>query len=230
MKEIEREIQKRLFELQDSEYKAFHSRLMPTINPDTIIGVRIPALRKLAKEFSKHPKINDFLNILPHKYYEENNLHGFVIEEIKEYDTVIKELDKFLPFVDNWATCDLMSPRIFKKHTEELLEKVKVWINSEDTYTIRFGIRMLMSFYLEENFKKEYLTLVSEIHSKEYYVNMMIAWFFATALAKQYYDTLPFIENQMLSKWTHNKAIQKAVESNRIENNIKEYLKTLKIK
>lgn len=229
MSNIEKEIQKRLFELQDTEYKVFSSKLMPTVDPETVIGVRTPALRKLAKELSKHPEIKDFLNILPHKYYEENNLHGFIIETIKDYDEVITELDKFLPYVDNWATCDLMSPKIFKKHTEELLEKIKIWIASEDTYTIRFGIGMLMSFYLDENFKKKYLTLVSKVKSEEYYVNMMIAWYFATALAKQYDATLPFIEKQKLSKWTHNKAIQKAIESNRIPKDIKEYLKTLKI-
>lgn len=229
MADIVKEIEKRLFELQDTEYKAFHSKLMPTVSPDTIIGVRTPVLRKLAKELSKHPEIKDFLNNLPHKYYEENNLHGFIIEAIKDYDTVIAELDKFLPYVDNWATCDLMSPKILKKHTDELLEKINIWINSQATYTIRFGIKMLMSFYLDEHFKPEYLTLVSEIKSEEYYVKMMTAWYFATALAKQYENTLPYIEEKKLSQWTHNKAIQKAVESNRIPQNTKEYLKTLKV-
>lgn len=229
MADIEKEIQNQLFELQDLEYKAFHSKLMPTINPDTIIGVKTPALRKISKEFLKHPDIKEFLKTLPHKYYEENNLHGFIIETIKDYNTVIAELDKFLPYVDNWATCDLISPKIFKKHTEVLLEKIKVWINSEDIYTIRFGIGMLMKFYLDKIFKKEYLILVSKVQSEEYYVNMMIAWFFATALAKQYKTTIPFFEKQRLSKWTHNKAIQKAMESNRISKDIKEYIKTLKI-
>lgn len=229
MSNIEKEIQKRLFELQDLDYKAFGAKLMPTVNPDTVIGVRTPALRKLAKELSKRPDIKDFLNVLPHEYYEENNLHGFIIETIKDYSNVISEIDKFLPYVDNWATCDLMSPKVLKKHPEELLGKIKIWINSEATYTIRFGIGMLMRFYLDENFKTEYLTLVSKIESEEYYVNMMIAWFFATALAKQYDATLPFIKEQKLSKWTHNKAIQKAVESNRISKETKEYLKTLKI-
>ena len=228
---IEEKIQESLFALQDLQYKDFHCRLMPTVDPDRVIGVRTPELRKYAKEFSKTPEAKEFIKILPHSYYEENNLHGFLIEAIGDFDETIAQLDAFLPFVDNWATCDLMSPKVFKKHLPALFEKIKQWISSGSTYTIRFGIEMLMSFYLDdENFSGEYPELVAGIRSQEYYVNMMIAWYFATALAKQYESVLPFIEQRRLDKWTHNKAIQKAVESYRITNAQKDYLKTLKMK
>ncbi|MPM03761.1 hypothetical protein SDC9_50028 [bioreactor metagenome] len=180
---IEEDIQRRLFELQDLKYKEFASKLMPTINPETVIGVRTPDLRKLAKDYSKTPEAMEFLKILPHKYYEENNLHGFLIETIKDYATAITAVDAFLPFIDNWATCDLMSPKVFKKHLPELYEKIKVWLESDKPYTVRFGIGMLMSFYLNEHFKPEMLELVAGIRSDEYYINMMIAWYIATALA-----------------------------------------------
>ena len=230
MKEIQKKIQARLFELQDLNYKAFHCKLMPTVNPDTVIGVRTPALRKLAREFSKEPEIGEFLKVLPHDYYEENNLHGFLIEGTKDYDTVIGLLEEFLPYVDNWATCDLMSPKVLKKHLPELYEKIQVWLKSGRTYTVRFGIGMLMSFYLDEAFRPEILELVAAVRSEEYYVNMMIAWFFATALAKQYDTTLPIIQDQRLEKWTHNKAIQKSIESYRISEEQKIYLRSLKVK
>ncbi|HOO27613.1 MAG TPA: DNA alkylation repair protein [Lachnospiraceae bacterium] len=228
-KEIEKEIRTRLFELQDLKYKAFHSRLMPTIDPDTIIGVRTPALRNLVKEYKKRPEVSEFLKILPHRYYEENNFHGFLISEITDYDTCIKSLDAFLPYVDNWATCDLMSPKPFKKHPPHLIEQIKSWINTKQTYTVRFAVEMLMSFYLDENFDDIYPALVAQIRSEEYYVNMIIAWYFATALAKQYDSILPYITEQRLEKWTHNKTIQKAVESYRITDEQKAYLRTLKI-
>ncbi|HEX2938628.1 MAG TPA: DNA alkylation repair protein [Ruminiclostridium sp.] len=229
MCDIAKTIQSSLFELQDLKYRDFQCKLMPTVNPDTVIGVRTPELRKLAKKFAKMPEIAEFLDVLPHKYYEENNLHGFLLETIKDYDRVVAALDKFLPYVDNWATCDLMSPKVFKKHLPELLEKIKVWLKSDHTYTVRFGIEMLMSFYLDEYFEPEYLVLVSGVKSEEYYVKMMIAWYFATALAKQYDFSLPFIEQHRLDKWEHNKAIQKAIESYRITDDQKAYLRTLKV-
>jgi 3-methyladenine DNA glycosylase AlkD len=203
---------------------------MPTVNPETVIGVRTPDLRKLAKEFSKTPEALEFLKILPHRYYEENNLHGFLIETIRDYDIAIDAVDAFLPYIDNWATCDLISPKVFKKHLPELYGKIKVWLKSDRTYTVRFGIGMLMSFYLDDNFRPEMPELVAGIRSDEYYINMMIAWYFATALAKQYDAALPYIQEKRLDKWTHNKAIQKAIESYRISDETKAYLRALKVK
>ncbi|AFM41428.1 putative DNA alkylation repair enzyme [Desulfosporosinus acidiphilus SJ4] len=230
MNGIEEKIRRRLFELQDLKYKEFASKLMPTVNPDTVIGVRTPDLRKLAREFSKTPEALEFLKILPHAYYEENNLHGFLIETIKEYEGAVAAVEEFLPYIDNWATCDLISPKIFKKHLPELYEKINVWLISGRTYTVRFGIGMLMSFYLDDSFRTEMLELVAATRSDEYYVNMMIAWYFATALAKQYEASLPYIQEQRLEKWTHNKTIQKAIESYRISDEAKAYLRTLKVK
>lgn len=230
MSGVEENIRKRLFDLQDLKYRDFQCKLMPTVDPETVIGVRTPDMRKLAKEFSKTPETADFLKILPHTYYEENNLHGFLIETLEDYDQVIEAIDAFLPYVDNWATCDLMSPKVFKKHLPELYEKIRDWLKSGRTYTVRFGIEMLMSFYLDEHFQSEMLDLVAGVKSQEYYVNMMIAWYFATALAKQYDATLPVIQEQRLEKWTHNKAIQKATESYRISDEQKDYLRTLKRK
>lgn len=224
------DIQKILFENQDLKYRDFHCRLMPTIDKSTVIGVRTPVMRKIAKDFAKTDEAREFIKILPHEYYEENNLHGFIIETIKDYGECIRALDAFLPYVDNWATCDLMSPKIFKKYLPELLEQIKIWISSAHTYTIRFGVEMLMRYFLDEHFKAEYLDLVAEIKSDEYYVNMMKAWYFATALAKQYDATIGYIENKKLDVWSHNKAIQKAVESYRITDVQKAYLRTLKIK
>lgn len=229
--EIDSYVKERLFALSDDDYKQFQAKLMPTIAPDTIIGVRTPMMRKLAKELKKDPSFDEklYMELLPHDYYEENNLHGFLLELEKDYDQLLMELDAFLPYVDNWATCDLMSPKIVKKHPEEFLLKIKEWMGSDKTYTIRFGIEMLMSFYLDGTFKPEYLDWVAVIRSEEYYVNMMIAWFMATALAKQYEATLPVLLDQKLAVWTHNKTIQKAVESYRITEEQKQYLKTLKI-
>lgn len=222
--------QKALFSLRDSGYRDFHARLMPTVDKETIIGIRTPQLRKFAKEFAKKPESELFLHELPHRYYEENNLHGFLISNMKDYERCVRELYRFLPYVDNWATCDLMSPKIFKKHLPELLEHIKNWIASEHTYMVRFGIGMLMSFYLDEAFEPEYLRMVSFVKSEEYYINMMIAWYFATALAKQYDSAVIYLEEKRLDKWTHNKTIQKAVESYRITEQQKLYLRTLKIK
>ncbi|MDO5558036.1 MAG: DNA alkylation repair protein [Oscillospiraceae bacterium] len=230
MDEISEKIQKQLFEVQDLKNKAFVCKLIPTVDPDTVIGVRTPDMRKIAKEFVKTPDAMEYLKILPHRYYEENNIHGSIIMAMKDYDAVINETERFLPYIDNWATCDSLSPKIFKKHTEELYEKIKIWIKSDKTYTIRFAIGMLMGFYLDEYFTTDSAELVAQVRSEEYYVNMMTAWYFATALAKQYDATIGFITGKSLDKWTHNKAIQKAVESRRITDEQKVYLRTLKIK
>ena len=223
-------IREELFALQDLKYKEFHKRLIPTIDEDTIIGVRIPALRALVKEFSATEEAAEFMKELPHPYYEENNVHAFLIEKIKGYDTCIRELDKFLPYVDNWATCDSMAPKVLKKHLPELMDKIKEWLASDQIYTVRYGIGLLMKFYLDEAFEEKYLQMVADVQSEEYYINMMIAWYFAIALAKHYEKALSYLEEQKLDVWTHNKTIQKAVESHRITPEQKAYLKTLKRK
>lgn len=230
MNKIEQEVVKQLFSMQDKEYKAFHAKLIPNIKEENIIGVRTPQLRKYAKEFAKTDKAEIFLNCLPHKYYEENNLHGFVLEQIKDFERCIDEVEKFLPYIDNWATCDSMAPKVFKKNLPELFQKIEIWIESDDTYTVRFAIGMLMRYFLDEEFRMIYPQMVAKVKSDEYYINMMIAWYFATALAKQYERVLPFIENRELEVWTHNKAIQKAIESRRITPEQKEYLRQRKIK
>lgn len=224
------EIRDELFRLQDEKYRDFQGKLMPTVAADTVIGVRTPALRKFAKELVKRSDIQVFLNDLPHRYFDENQLHAFVISEIKDYEECVAEVNRFLPFVNNWATCDQMSPKVFKKHRKELIEQIKLWLRSDEVYTIRFGIGMLMQHYLDEDFDSEYPQMVAGIRSDEYYVRMVIAWYFATALAKQYDVILPFIEERRLDAWTHNKAIQKSIESFRITVGQKEYLKSLKIK
>ena len=222
------EIQERLFEMQDVEYQAFQCKLMPTVEPDSVIGVRMPQLRQFAKEIAKREDIGDFLEQLPHQYYEENNLHGLIVEAMKDYDLCIAQLDRFLPYVNNWATCDMMSPKIFKKHLSQLLQPIQRWMAAEDVYMVRFGIGMLMKFYLDDAFEPEYREWVAAIQSDEYYINMMIAWYFATALAKQYDSTIPFLEKRQLSTWVHNKTIQKAIESYRIKDDQKTYLRTLR--
>ena len=220
-------IKDKLFKLQDKEYKFFQEKIISTVNPDTIIGVRTPELRKLAKILIKED-YTSFLKELPHKYFDENQLHAFIISEIKNYDECILHINNFLPYIDNWATCDQLSPKIFKKNTDKLLDHIKLWIKSKEPYVIRFGVGMLMQYYLDDNFNEEYLKMVSKIKSNEYYVNMMIAWYFATALAKQYKSTINYIENKKLDIWIHNKTIQKAVDSYRITEEQKEYLKSLK--
>lgn len=230
MCDVEKEVIKELFSMQDLEYKNFHSKLIPNIQEETIIGVRTPALRKYAKAFAKSNQAEQFLKCLPHRYYEENNLHGFLLEQIKDFEPCMEEVEKFLPYIDNWATCDVLAPKAFKKNLPELFKKIKVWIESDKTYTVRFAIGMLMRYFLDEEFDIRYPRMVAKVRSDEYYINMMIAWYFATALAKQYEEILPFIENRQLDTWTHNKAIQKAVESRRITPEQKTYLKTLKIK
>lgn len=223
-------VQTRLFELQDLKYRDFHAKLMPTVNKEKIIGVRTPALRVFAKKYGKTDEAKEYLQILPHQYYEENNLHGLLIEQIKDYDTCLEELERFLPYIDNWATCDMLAVKVVKNHLDTFIDEVYRWMESDHAYTIRFGISMLMRYYLEDAFQMEYPEKVAQIRSEEYYVNMMRAWYFATALAKQYDKILPFIEKQKLDVWTHNKTIQKAIESYRITPEQKEYLKGLKIK
>lgn len=230
MSEIIKKVQKELFEMQDLKYREFHSKLMPTVDKEKIIGVRTPQLRKYAGTFAKTEDAEKFLKVLPHQYYEEDNLHGFLIEKIKDYDACIEALDAFLPYVDNWATCDMMSPKVLKKYPEKLIEKVKIWIASKDVYVVRFAIGCLMNYYLEEQFKMEYSDMVAAVKSEEYYIQMMQAWYFATALAKQYDAILPYLLEHKLDLWVHNKTIQKAVESYRITPEQKAYLKTLKIK
>ena len=221
-------IQKELFSLQDKEYMKFLSKLTPNVSEDTIIGVRIPEIRKLAKKLVKNNEYEDFLKELPHKYYDENLLHGAIISENKDFENCIELLDSFLPFVDNWAVCDTISPKIFKKYKKELIEKIKEWSQSDKTYTCRFGVEMLMTHFLDEDFKKEYLEMVADIHSEEYYVKMVVAWFFATALAKQWDYAVIYLEDNRLDVWVHNKTIQKARESLRISLEKKEHLKKLK--
>ena len=224
------DIQAELFALQDKKYQAFQSKLMPTVAPEQIIGVRTPALRKLAKEISKGEEAEHFLAALPHTYFEENQLHAFILSGMKDYEACMAQLEKFLPYVDNWATCDQMSPKIFKKHRQELLGRIKTWLTAKETYKVRFAIGMLMEHFLDEDFDLSYLQLAAQVRSEEYYVNMMTAWYFATALAKQYETVLPYLKECRLDTWTHNKTIQKAVESYRISGEQKAYLKTLKVK
>lgn len=221
-------IRNELFALQDISYGDFQAKLTPGIPRDLFIGVRVPEARKLAKRLAKEPEVSEFLRELPHTYFEENILHALLISEMQDYDVCIVAVDKFLPYVDNWAVCDILSPKIFKKHKTALLEKIKAWSASGKTYTCRFGIEMLMTHFLDEYFKPEYLGIPASVHSEEYYVQMMIAWFFATALAKQWDTTIQYIEENRLDKQVHNKTIQKARESRRLTPEQKEYLKWLK--
>lgn len=212
-----------LLKLCDPSYKSFHEKLCPTVDPKRMIGVRTPDVRRLAKNVPPR-----FLEELPHYYVEENDLHAFALERIKDIDECLRAVDRFLPFVDNWATCDSMSPPVFKKHPEKVLPKVKEWIKSDKTYTVRYGIKTLMNVFSDGLFKPEYLKLVSSVKSDEYYIKMMQAWYFATLLAKQWDETVPYIEKRVLPPWVHNKAIQKARESFRVSAERKEYLKSLK--
>lgn len=223
------EIQKELFAMQDIAYRDFQAKLIPNLADGSMIGVRTPALRKLAKQMANREEIGVFLETLPHTYFDENQLHAFIIAERKNFAQCMDELTCFLPFVDNWATCDQLSPQIFKKHRQELLPYIKEWIVSDKTYMVRFAVGMLMEHFLDEDFDKAYPEMVSKIRSEEYYINMMVAWYFATALAKQYEAVLPFIEEMRLDSWTHNKAIQKSIESNRITAEQKAYLRGLKV-
>ena len=223
-------IRETLFSLREEKYAAFQAKLIPNVAPERVIGVRTPALRKLAKTLRGSGQAEEFLKALPHEFFEENNLHAFLLCEMKDFDACVQAVEDFLPYVDNWATCDQMSPGVFRKNKQALLPYIRCWIASERCYTRRFGTGMLMSHFLDEDFREEYLRLVSDKRSEEYYVNMMIAWYFATALAKQYEAALPYLENRRLAPWVHNKAIQKAVESFRVSDGHKTYLKTLKIR
>ena len=227
---MENPIVQRLFALQDPGYRDFQAKLMPTVDRETVIGVRTPDLRKLARSLRGTPEAAAFLADLPHTYYEENNLHGFLICDSKDYAETILALDAFLPFVDNWATCDLMAPRAFQAHPAALPGDIRRWLEDGRCYTVRFGVGMLLRYYLDEEFRPEHLQWVSEVCCEEYYVNMMVAWYFATALAKQPDAALPWIAEGRLPRWVHNKTIQKAVESYRISPEQKEILRGLRQK
>lgn len=219
-------IKEELFKLQDLSYRDFHAKLMPATAKEKIIGVRTPMLRKFAKTVYKSGEYTDFFKQLPHKYYEENNLHAFLIEQMNDYDTAMAELEDFLPYIDNWATCDCFAPKVFGKNKDKLLPKIYKWIDSGDTYTVRYAVGMLMRYFLDEDFDEKYLAVVAGIRSDEYYVNMMLAWYFATALAKQRTEAMKYITEYRLNVWVHNKTIQKAVESFRISKEDKELLRT----
>lgn len=247
-------IQEMLFEMQDHGYKEFHSKLMPTVEQGKIIGVRVPILRKLAKELYKvwmanptgercytyerrenkenlsvgKSDVEDFLKTLPHQYYEEDNLHAFLIEGIKDYEDCILALNDFLPYIDNWATCDSLKPKAFKKNKEKLLDDIDIWLKADSVYEVRFAMNMLMTHYLDADFKPEYLEKVASVINDEYYINMMKAWYFATALAKQYEVAIVYVEKRLLPEWVHKKTIQKAIESYRISSEKKTYLKSLR--
>lgn len=221
-------IQDQLFAQKDEAYAVFQRKLIPTISPETVIGVRTPLLRSLAKQLAKEENIGEFLHTLPHSFFEENQLHAFIVAGMRNYELCMTELERFLPYIDNWTTCDQLSPTVLKKHTTELLDNIRRWLDSSHPYTVRFAIGMLMRYYLDDAFEPKYLEWVASIRSEEFYIRMMIAWYFATALAKQYDATIPYLENKELEAWTHRKTIQKAVESFRITDEQKIYLRTLK--
>ena len=224
------DIQERLFELRDEQYKKFNAGLLPTVDPDMMIGVRTPVLRKLARQLAREPEGEEFLKTLPHAYFEENCLHAFMLESIKDFAQCVQALDNFLPYVDNWMTCDLMSPKVLGTHPQELLEKTEEWLASGETYTIRYGVNMLMKHFLRERFCPEYLEMVAKMETQEYYVQMVIAWFFATALTYQYEAAVEYLEKERLERWIHNKSIQKAIESRQIPDERKAYLRMLRRK
>ena len=215
-----------LFALRDEWYRGFQCKLMPTVDESRVIGIRTPQLRNYARQIRDTAEAKEFLTLLPHKYYEENNLHGFLIEFFRDYDECVTALDRFLPFVDNWATCDSINPKVLGKNPERLIADIRRWLKSEDIYTVRFGLKMLMTHFLEENFKADYLNLAAATDCTEYYLSMMTAWFFATALAKQYDSALPYLKDRKLDRTTHNRAIQKAVESYRVTDEQKTTLRT----
>ena len=214
------ELQKKLFALQDESYRAFQRKLIPNIDPETIIGVRTPELRRLAKAVP-----DEFRQELPHRFFEENQLHAFSLENMKDFGTTVEAVDAFLPCINNWATCDQLAPKVFRKHRAELLPYIRRWLESEHPYTVRYAVKMLMDHFLDRDFEISYPELVISVQSDDYYVRMMVAWYFATALAKQYDTVLPFLTENRLEKWIHNKTIQKAVESYRISREQKELLK-----
>ena len=239
---VKDEIRERLLSLRDPAYldpayRDFQAKIIPTIDPERMLGIKTPVLRKYAKELMKEyandgiaQELAAFFEDLPHAYFDEDQLHAFLIAEIRDFAVCMAYTEAFLPWIDNWATCDQLSPKVFRKHRGELLEAVRRWIRSDHTYTVRFAMGMLMQHFLDEDYSEEYPELVSSVRSEEYYVNMMIAWYFATALAKQYDAILPYLEERRLDVWTHNKTIQKAVESYRITPEQKDYLRTLRIK
>lgn len=229
MIKIEKEIRKKLIEHSDEKYQKFESSLIPNIDKKSIIGVRTPILKNMAKEIIKENLGFQYIKMLPHKYFEENQIHSFILSESKDFDECVKNINSFLKYVDNWATCDQLCPKVFKINKKKLLISIKKWINTKKTYHIRFGIKMLMSHFLDDDFDKKYLKIVSSVKSDEYYVNMMIAWYFATALAKQYNDAIVYIEKYRLSPWVHNQTIKKAIESFRVSAKSKQYLKSLKL-
>ncbi|MBQ1740599.1 MAG: DNA alkylation repair protein [Erysipelotrichaceae bacterium] len=224
------EIVAELFRLQDKEYARMQAKIIPTVSPDRIIGVRTPALRDFAKSLNKDQDIGEFLSYLPHQYFDEDQLHAFVISLEKDFDKCMAKVDAFLPFIDNWATCDQLSPKAFKKEPEKLLPYIQIWIKSDKTYTVRFAIGLLMQHFLDDHFDLKYADEVAGIRPEEYYIKMMIAWYFATALAKQYELVLPYLEDKRLDDWVHNKAIRKSIESYRITDEQKAYLRTLKVR
>ena len=228
MNEITGKIRAEMYLQQDQKYRDFQIKLIPTVDPENVIGVRTPILRKMAKEYCRKEGIDAFLQELPHMYFDENQLHAFLLSEIRDYDDCITKTEQFLPFIDNWATCDQLSPKVFRKHRQDLLCHIRKWLSSGHTYTIRFAIGMLMQHFLDEDFDREYPEMVAGIRSDEYYVNMMIAWYFATALAKQYEAAIRYLKEGRLDIWTHNKTIRKAIESYRITPGQKEYLRSLK--
>ncbi|MGN0486618.1 MAG: DNA alkylation repair protein [Acutalibacteraceae bacterium] len=222
------EIRAELFALADEAYRQFHARLIPNVDPGAIIGVRTPALRAFARQLHRFGGYEAFLEELPHQYYEENNLHAFLLERIKSFDDCVAALDQFLPYIDNWATCDMMRPPVLKKEPERLMVKIRQWLMSESVYAMRYAIVCLMNYYLDENFRPEQLDLLCGIKSEEYYINMALAWYFATALSKQWDSVIDILESRRLPEWVHKKAIQKSVESRRITPEQKEYLRRLK--
>lgn len=219
-----------LFRLQDKDYALMQANIIPTVSRDRIIGVRTPALRDFAKSLNKDQDIGEFLSYLPHQYFDEDQLHAFVISLERDFDKCMAEVDAFLPYIDNWATCDQLSPKAFKKEPEKLLPYIQIWIKSDKPYTVRFAIGLLMRHFLDDHFDIKYADEVAGIRSEEYYIRMMIAWYFATALAKQYELVLPYLEDKRLDGWVHNKAIQKSMESYRITDEQKTYLRTLKVR
>lgn len=222
------DIKEQLFALQDREYKAFQEKLMPTVARETVIGIRTPVLRRFAAAFARTEEKDAFMRTLPHGYYEENNLHAFLIERLGDFEKTVAALEAFLPYVDNWATCDMMSPKIFAKNKEKLLPYIEKWLASSHTYTVRFGIVMLMKYYLDEDFLPDYPEKVARISSDAYYIKMAMAWFFAEALTRHYEEVLPYLEEKRLSPWVHNKTISKYADSLRTEKGRKAYLKTLR--
>jgi 3-methyladenine DNA glycosylase AlkD len=219
---------KSLYVLQDTAYRDFNAKLIPNISKDCFIGIRTPILRKMAKDMVKSGQYKDFISHLPHKYFEENQLHAFILSEIKDFDFVITETDRFLPYINNWATCDQLSPRVFKKNLDMVYEYVFKWIKSKDVYSVRFAIKTLMQYWLDDKFDEKYADMVANINSDEYYINMMRAWYFATAAAKQYDKILPYFKRGKIDEWTRLRAIQKALESFRVSDAHKKELRALK--